>query len=45
MDQRGRYQLGDGFGEEVVVAAIGGGGRGGAAEVEVGQDLPIGQGL
>lgn len=38
------YQLRDRFGEEVVVAAIRAGGRSTAPEMEVGQNLPIGQG-
>lgn len=40
-----KYQLGDGLREQAVVAAIGGGGLSGALEMEVGEDLPIRQGL
>lgn len=38
------YQLRNGFGEEVVVTTIGGGMRGAALEVEVGEHFPIRQG-
>lgn len=39
------YQLRDGLGEEMVMATIGGRGRGGGLKMEVGEDFPIGQGL
>ncbi|EXB99130.1 hypothetical protein L484_007038 [Morus notabilis] len=42
-EAKATYQLRNGFGEKVVVAAIGGGRRSSGLEVEVGENLPIWQ--